>query len=145
MTFSSLTFLFLLFPITFLLYAVVRNSTARNLILAAASLVFYAWGEPIYVLLMLASIIVNYFAGLLLDKYRKQGKLILVLDLIFNLGLLGFFKYASFGSIVLVNYLHVPMTPLSRTTSASIVGLPLESRISLPVTWIILMILKLIS
>ncbi len=53
MTFSSVTFLFLFFPVTFLLYALIRNHTARNFILAAASLVFYAFGEPVAVMIML--------------------------------------------------------------------------------------------
>nr|MCR5174361.1 MBOAT family protein [Oscillospiraceae bacterium] len=63
MTFSSLTFLFVFFPVTFLLYAVIRNHTARNILLAAASLVFYAFGEPVAVMIMLISIVLNYVCG----------------------------------------------------------------------------------
>ena len=113
MLFSSLIFIMVFLPVVFIGSRILHKNRYVNVFLLLASLFFYAWGEPVYVLLMLASIIVNYFAGLLMDSHRKQGKLILVLDLIFNLGLLGFFKYASFGSVVLVNYLHVPMTPLS--------------------------------
>ena len=113
MLFSSLIFIMVFLPIVFIGSWILRKNKYVNVLLLLASLFFYAWGEPVYVLLMLASIIVNYFAGLALDKYRSKGKLILVLDIIFNLGLLGFFKYASFGTVVLVNYFHVPITPLS--------------------------------
>ncbi len=113
MLFSSLIFIMVFLPIVFIGSRILRKNKYVNVLLLLASLFFYAWGEPVYVLLMLASIIVNYFAGLALDKYRSKGKVILVLDIIFNLGLLGFFKYASFGTVVLVNYFHVPITPLS--------------------------------
>lgn len=113
MLFSSLIFIMVFLPVVFIGSRILHKNRYVNVFLLLASLFFYAWGEPVYVLLMLASIIVNYFAGLLMDGFRKHAKLILVLDLIFNLGLLGFFKYASFGTVVLVNYLHVPMTPLA--------------------------------
>ena len=67
--------------------------------LFVVDLVFYAWGEPIFVILMLVSILVNYIAGVLLGKYRERKKLskwILIADVVVNLGLLGFFKYAGF-------------------------------------------------
>ena len=63
MVFSSLSFLFLFLPLTFLLYALVRGNKARKLILAAASLVFYAFGEPVAVGIMLISIGLNYVFG----------------------------------------------------------------------------------
>ena len=106
MLFSSLIFIMVFLPVVFIGSRILHKNRYVNVFLLLASLF-------LYVLLMLASIIVNYFAGLLMDKNRKHAKLILVLDLIFNLGLLGFFKYASFGTVVLVNYLHVPMTPLA--------------------------------
>ena len=95
MTFSSLTFLFLFFPATFLLYAVVKNHTARNIVLAAASLVFYAFGEPIAVIIMLISIVLNYFCGRLASgqKYAKLGVVIAVLV---NIGMLVAYKYTGF-------------------------------------------------
>ena len=99
-------------PVVFFGSRILRKNKYVNVFLLIASLLFYAWGEPVYVFLMLASILVNYFAGLLLDKNRKYGKTILVLDIIFNLGLLGFFKYASFGSLVVIRYLHLPFNPL---------------------------------
>ncbi|MCR4792580.1 MAG: MBOAT family protein [Lachnospiraceae bacterium] len=111
MLFSSLLFIMVFLPVVFFGSRILRKNKYVNVFLLLASLFFYAWGEPVYVLLMLSSIIVNYFAGLLMDRQKKRAKLILVLDIIFNLGLLGFFKYASFGTVVLVSYLHVSMEP----------------------------------
>ena len=108
MLFSSLVFIMVFLPVVFFGSRILRKNKYVNVFLLLASLFFYAWGEPVYVLLMLASIIVNYFAGLAMDSHRDKAKLILVLDIIFNLGLLGFFKYASFATVVLVNYLHMP-------------------------------------
>ena len=72
-----------------------------NVFLLLASLLFYAWGEPVYVLLMLLSIIVNYVLGLAMDS-AGQGKdgrrrLLLAADIVFNLGLLGYYKYYNFA------------------------------------------------
>ena len=71
----------------------------RNVTLFAVDLVFYAWGEPVFVILMMVSIIINYIAGILLGKFRERkalSKWILIADVAVNLGLLGFFKYAGF-------------------------------------------------
>ena len=74
---------------------------ARNTALLIASLIFYGWGEPKYIIVMLVSIIANYVLALLIDKYntagkRSMAKAMLVLDVAVNLGLLGFFKYTDF-------------------------------------------------
>ena len=95
MTFSSLTFLFLFFPVTFLLYAVIRNHTARNLLLAAASLVFYAFGGPVAVMIMLVSIVLNYLFGLGAAGTRWDRPAV-VLAVLLNIGLLVFYKYTGF-------------------------------------------------
>ncbi len=98
MVFSSLIFLFLFLPIVLVLYYLTPRRF-RNVTLFVVDLVFYAWGEPIFVILMLVSILVNYIAGVLLGKYRERKKLskwILIADVVVNLGLLGFFKYAGF-------------------------------------------------
>ncbi|MBQ6570455.1 MAG: MBOAT family protein [Clostridia bacterium] len=95
MTFSSLTFLFLFFPITFLLYALIRNHTARNLILAAASLVFYAFGEPVAVIIMLISIVLNYIFGLGASG-KKWDKTAVLLAVLLNIGMLAVYKYTGF-------------------------------------------------
>ena len=91
MVFSDLFFLFVFLPVFALCYLLLKRH--RNAVLVLFSLVFYAWGEPVYVLLMLASVVVNYFVGLGIEK---KGKTALVVGLIFNLGVLAVFKYANF-------------------------------------------------
>ena len=72
MVFSSQVFLFLFLPATYLLYLVIRHHKARNILLVVASLVFYAYGEPMAVLLMILSIVCNYvFGRLVADEKRK--------------------------------------------------------------------------
>lgn len=98
MVFSSLVFLFVFLPITLLLYFLVPRRF-RNFVLLVVSLVFYAWGEPVYVVLMLFSTVVDYVHGLLVEKYRdqpKKAKRVVLSSVIINLGLLTFFKYSSF-------------------------------------------------
>ena len=74
MVFSSFTFLFLLLPLTVLCTLPLRKTSARNAVLCLFSLVFYAWGEPVYVLLMMGSILANYAAGLAMEKWPKRKK-----------------------------------------------------------------------
>ena len=98
MVFSSLIFLFLFLPVVLAVYYLTPRRF-RNLALFIADLVFYAWGEPMLVILMLVSIIINYIAGILIGinrEKKKVAKAIIILDVIVNLGLLGFFKYAGF-------------------------------------------------
>ncbi len=99
MVFSSLTFLFLFFPIVIGVYYLCPRAL-RNLWLLAASLLFYAWGEPVYIRLMVASILFNYLCGLgvaALQKREKKGiaKTLLILCVVGNIGALGVFKYAD--------------------------------------------------
>lgn len=93
MVFSSVTFLFAFLPITLILNVVSRGKW-RNMALLLMSLVFYAWGEPIYIFLMLAMAIMNYGLSFFLQSKRKKP--ILILSLIINFGVLGYFKYAGF-------------------------------------------------
>lgn len=101
MVFSSALFLFLFLPITLLGYYIMPGK-GRNLWLLLASLVFYSWGEPKYVLLMLLSIGVNFVLGLGIEHYHqmegKQGvrKGILLCSLVYNIGILFYFKYLGF-------------------------------------------------
>ena len=97
MVFSSVIFLFRFFPFFFLLYYLVPKRM-KNLILFFGSLFFYAWGEPVYVLLMLFSTVVDYTHGRLLERFRGRGvtKGILLSSVIINLFILCFFKYADF-------------------------------------------------
>ena len=95
MVFSSLPFLFVFFPITFLLYYIVPKK-AKNILLLITSLIFYAWGEPAYVFLMIATCFVGYITALWMEKYPNKNKLILVITITIYLAVLGFFKYANF-------------------------------------------------
>ena len=98
MVFSSLLSLGLFLPITLGLYFLNKNITWRNIILLIASLIFYAWGEPILVLNMLFSAFVGYIAGFGVTKWRGKigAKLSLIGALVIDIGLLGVFKYTGF-------------------------------------------------
>jgi len=97
MVFSSTLFLFRFLPIIMILYFLAPGR-AKNALLLLGSLFFYAWGEPVYVLLMLFSTISDYLHGLIIDKVRGRGvkKVFLASSIFVNLGVLGFFKYADF-------------------------------------------------
>ena len=96
MVFSSMVFLWIFLPIVFVLSLLIRKPKSQNLLLLAASLLFYAWGEPRNILLLLASILLNWLFGILIDRFRGKAKTFLVLDILVNLGLLGYFKYTDF-------------------------------------------------
>ncbi|MGN0514346.1 MAG: MBOAT family O-acyltransferase [Lachnospiraceae bacterium] len=95
MVFSSAIFLFAFLPILLLVYFLIDRKL-RNIVLLIASLVFYAWGEPKNVFLMLLSITVNYFLGLLIERFEKGAKFFLVISIVYNLGMLFVFKYLNF-------------------------------------------------
>ncbi len=98
MVFSSLTFLFGYLPLTLALYFV-TPLRRRNFVLLVTSLFFYGWGEPVYVGIMFLSIFIDYTHGLLVEKYRKRDRLarwFVGQSVVFNLLLLGFFKYWDF-------------------------------------------------
>ncbi len=100
MLFSSTFFLYIFLPLILILYyAVCKKQTSRNMLLLISSLGFYAWGEPKFVLVMLLSIIINYYFGLLVDQSRGTPKVRwhLTLMVIFNLGIMGIFKYLGFA------------------------------------------------
>ena len=96
MVFSSLTFLCVFLPVVFILHTVIRNTKIRNALLIAASLVFYAYGEPVYVLIMIGSSLVNFLSALFISKNEKTKKAVLVICLVLNLGTLCVFKYLAF-------------------------------------------------
>ena len=98
MLFSSIVFLFSFLPAVMILYYLLPVRF-RNVILLLASLVFYAWGEPVYLFLMLLSILFNYFSGLDIARNlqdKRAAKRSLVFNLIINLAVLGFYKYEGF-------------------------------------------------
>lgn len=117
MVFSDLFFIYIFIPAAALCYALGRcadkaviavksRSTARysttclcpvsNVILTVFSLIFYAWGEPVYVALMIASVFMNYIVGLFIDRGKHKSRLALVIGLVLNIAMLAVFKYADF-------------------------------------------------
>ncbi len=94
MVFSSPIFLFIFLPIVFLAYKVLPKK-AKNYVLILASLFFYAWGEPIYIVLMIGSVIMNYLMALLIAG-KGKSKLWILLCIVLNIGMLFVFKYANF-------------------------------------------------
>lgn len=98
MVFSSMVFIFVFLPAVVLLYYIFPWRAWRNTLLCLSSLFFYAWGEPVYVLLMLASVLLNYCSGMLLGKApgKKTSLLILLVSVLLNLSVLFFFKYTDF-------------------------------------------------
>ena len=95
MLFSSLTFLFGFLPILLILYFILKKRKYKNIVLLIFSLIFYAWGEPKYIFLMLLTILIVYIFGILIDKFDKENKKILK-KISLVLGSLIFFKYSNF-------------------------------------------------
>lgn len=120
MLFSSILFLFYFLPITLFLYYVTpqKNHKARNMILLAASLLFYSWGEPVYVALMIYSAFFNYVMALQIRIEQKKGgtgRRNLLFAVVVNLFILGFFKYFGFlmETINGVTHLNIRYTALA--------------------------------
>lgn len=98
MVFSSLTFIYYFLPIVLFVYFIIPDKY-RNLVILVSGLFFYAWGEPIYVLIMILSTVIDYTAGRLIhyfDKSNKKRTACLLISVIMNIGLLSIFKYSSF-------------------------------------------------
>lgn len=109
MIFSSIPFLFFFFPLCLVLYYLVPFKY-KNIVLLIFSLVFYAWGEPIYILLMIFSSVLDYMVGRMMEKYEHDNhkrKIFLFISVIVNLSLLGFFKYADFLINSLNGFFHL--------------------------------------
>ncbi len=98
MVFSKLFFLYLFLPVCIIIYAASGNIKNKNTVLIIFSLLFYAWGEPVYVLLMLFSAFVNYLAALLIERFRgsRTDSFFTFLAVFYNLVMLGIFKYSGF-------------------------------------------------
>ncbi|OIK16327.1 membrane-bound O-acyltransferase family protein [Bacillus sp. MUM 116] len=120
MLFTSTVFLFLYLPIVLTLYYIVPRKL-KNTLLLVASLFFYAWGEPKFLLILIFFILINYIFAILVDKYRDHTvrvKWLLALTVIVNLSMLGIFKYANFfvtnvnslfGSSIVLNHIALPL------------------------------------
>ncbi len=119
MVFSSITFLFFFLPATLLIYFL--SGKYKNVVLFAVSLAFYSWGENLYLLIMIASIILNYSCGRLMFFRRENktaSKTILASGIILNIFILGFFKYANFitenfnGLLAILKLPEIDLTPV---------------------------------
>ena len=97
MIFSSIPFLYYFLPVVLIAYYLVPKP-AKNMVLLLASLVFYGWGEPSYVFLMMASIGMGYVFGILIEKFRGTtwSKVCMIISIVISFGFLGYFKYANF-------------------------------------------------
>ncbi len=96
MVFSSMVFLCIFLPVVFLLHLLLPGIRAKNGMLLLASLIFYAYGEPVYVILMIASAFVNYLSALLIGRKPTGKKAVMAVNVILNLGVLVLFKYTGF-------------------------------------------------
>lgn len=128
MVFSSLEFLYLYLPVSLFVYFIIpaQYLKFRNLALLVVSLIFYGWSEPVYVFIMIFSIIVDYVCGYFVDKFlpvsKKKARAFVILSAVINLSVLGFFKYADF---VIANLARLPVF-----ASLKPIGVPLPVGIS---------------
>lgn len=113
MVFSSGVFLFIFLPAVLLAHTLIKSNSVRNGLLIAASLVFYAYGEPVYVLLLIASVGVNYIFGRILASRKSKG--LLALAVVFNLSLLVVYKYTGFlaESLNLLPFVKLPVPKIT--------------------------------
>ncbi|MBQ4543301.1 MAG: MBOAT family protein, partial [Clostridia bacterium] len=97
MVFSSIPFLYYFLPLVILFYLAAPKKL-KNPVLLLSSIVFYAWGEPRYVFLMLGTVLANYILGILIEKHRGRplAKVYMTVSAVLSLGALGYFKYADF-------------------------------------------------
>jgi alginate O-acetyltransferase complex protein AlgI len=116
MVFSELIFIYAFLPLFFLFYFLSKNLTYKNVVLVVFSLVFYAWGEPVWVLLLIGSTLADYFNGLFIKKHfgKKIARLGVAASLAVNLGFLAVFKYGAFFTETFnaVTGLSLPVTQL---------------------------------
>ena len=114
MLFSSIFFIFYFLPVVLFLYYAVPKK-AKNTVLLIASIIFYSWGEPVYVFLMIFSAIFNYFMAIDITREKKKGKkATLIFTVVMNLLILGFFKYYGFlldtvGALFGININYTPL------------------------------------
>ena len=111
MVFSSMVFMCVFLPAVFVLHCILPGIRAKNALLLLASVLFYAYGEPVYIILLFISTLLNYFCACGIDRFRNHRKGILVLAVICNLGILIVFKYTDFilGMVNSVTGLQLPL------------------------------------
>ena len=100
-----------------------KSFVARNSVLVLFSLLFYAWGEPVYVLLMLACVFINYVAGLIIDRQEKHRRMAIILGLVCNILILGTFKYAGFF-VGILNSIGIPVADPKISLTIGIASIP---------------------
>lgn len=108
MLFSSMSFIFVFLPIVLLLYYLCREEL-RNYVLLTASVIFYAWGEPKYFLIMMLIVAVNYFGALLLERFPNIRQQCITVAILIDFGVLGYFKYTNFLIENLSRHVHHPI------------------------------------
>ncbi len=115
MVFADLIFLYLFLPVNLILYYISKNRAYRNSVLVLFSLFFYAWGEPIWIVLLLFSATVDYIHGLIIEQQRQKlgAKLAVVSSLVINLALLASFKYSGLIVVTVNDFLGTAFTPPS--------------------------------
>ena len=111
MVFSSMVFMCVFLPAVFVLHCILPGIRAKNALLLLASVLFYAYGEPVYIILLFISTLLNYFCACGIDRFQNHRKGVLVLAVICNLGILIVFKYTDFilGMVNSVTGLHLPL------------------------------------
>ena len=134
MIFSSLTFLFAYLPLTLAVYFLAPLRW-RNLVLLLVSLFFYGWGEPVYIFIMVLSILIDYTHGLLVEKYRandRKARWFVRQSVVFNLLLLGFFKYWDFlaDNLLLLTGISLPEKLVLLGVTVPLRNIPLPIGIS---------------
>lgn len=114
MVFSSMVFMCVFLPAVFVLHCILPGIRAKNALLLLASVLFYAYGEPVYIILLFISTLLNYFCACGIDRFQNHRKGILVLAVICNLGILIVFKYTDFilGMVNSVTGLHLPLSQI---------------------------------
>ena len=112
MLFSSMSFIYVFLPIVLFFYLVSKKDL-HNPILLLASIIFYAWGEPRYLAIMLLTIILNYCGAICIEKYPNKKKISLVITIFSNLGFLIYFKYFNFLIENCNNLFHSNLEPLN--------------------------------
>lgn len=110
MVFSSLFFVFFFLALNLIAYHFADGIKRKNMVLLGFSLVFYSWGGPKYLLLLLSMVFASWLFALLIDQYREEGlsKIFLICDCVFMLGLLCIFKYLTFFSSITNTIFHFP-------------------------------------
>ena len=108
MLFSSISFLYYFFAILLVVYFIVPKNKGKNVVLFVASLLFYAYGEPKVIWLLLVSCVVSYYAGLFMEKFPKYRKALLLLAILVEFGFLVYYKYAGFFLDIARNFVDVP-------------------------------------